>query len=229
MNGRIRFHGVALLPQGWSRRTGIRTDVLRQRLRAGWSAHRALTTPPRKGEACRLKTRGSGFRAQHYRHRNTVLPLKQWALRLGIETGRLYALIRQRSPVPAMRNGRVQPITLRPVTVYRHGRRALTADGWAKRFGISVRTFRLRLKKSMARSEKFPVPETKSRELARLINPKRKRKRRTATRSEFSCGMAAGMWIVLGAAAMMLEQDRETTTREAIRNVGKLFGGSRTT
>lgn len=173
MTGHIRYHGVTLTPAGWSKRTGIRTDALLRRLRAGWSVRRALTTPPRKGEASRPIGFNSGIRSTHYRCRGTVLPLKSWA----------------------------------------------------KRLGIGVRTFQLRLRQDIPMSEKFARQDEKKRlERARLAKPKRRRKR-TAGKSAFSRGMSAGIWIVLGAAAVMLEQDRTPTTREAIRRIGRLFDG----
>ena len=226
MTEHIRYHGVTLTPAGWSKRTGIRTDALLRRLRAGWSVRRALTTPPRKGEASRPIGFNSGIRSTHYRCRGTVLPLKSWAKRLGVADTTLYTYVRQRQPIRTTVNGRVVTTVLRRVPVYRYDGRTLSAAAWAKRLGIGVRTFQLRLRQDIPMSEKFARQDEKKRlERARLAKPKRRRKRRTAGKSAFSRGMSAGIWIVLGAAAVMLEQDRTPTTRKAIRRISRLFDG----
>lgn len=42
----IRFKGITATIQQWSERTGIGRTTIQERLKAGWSVKRALTTPP---------------------------------------------------------------------------------------------------------------------------------------------------------------------------------------
>ena len=82
------FRGETMTLSAWAERTGLPVMILRNRATKGWSAERALMTPPKPARRYRHGTEGerSAYTAETIlTHDGEALTLAAWADRLGCE------------------------------------------------------------------------------------------------------------------------------------------------
>lgn len=160
---KLSYNGESLSIKEWSEKAGFSKDLIRGRLRMGWSIKDALTKP------CNKQCKGAT--AKKLEHDGELLTTKEWAQKTGLS----YGLInnRLRSGWSVARALTEPANTIRPRTTskkkrvkadihnavrYAHDGRILTVSQWGAYLGIKAATIRKRIRQGLSMAEVFAPP-----------------------------------------------------------------------
>lgn len=144
---KLTHEGQTRTLNAWAKITGISTNTLRNRVRKGWDAKTALTTPVFKPSAT-PKPKAKRSTAKMLTHNGKTKTVAQWSKITGIPAPVLH--MRERSGWDAEKII-TTPYTPRGTTVIRltYQGETLTIPEWSERTGVAIATIKQRRRNGM--------------------------------------------------------------------------------
>lgn len=146
---RITFRGKTLNALQWERETGIGSGTICYRIKQGWSAEKALTTPPGGAINTGVPT---------YTHNGETMSLRNWVKRVGLTDQVFYTrLSKGWSVEEALFTPRERPYR----TEITFGGETLCLRQWSIRTGIDATVIKERLNRGWTIEESLTTPPRK--------------------------------------------------------------------
>lgn len=164
---KLSYNGESLTIKEWSERAGFSKDLIRGRLRSGWSIQDALTKP--------TDTNCKGGTAKKLEHCGELLTTREWAQRTGLSYGLINNRLRSGwsvaraltepantyRPRKSKKKKRIKPYT-HNASRYSHDGQIRTLSEWGAYLGVKVGCLRMRIRRGLSVAEVLAPPKKRS-------------------------------------------------------------------
>lgn len=149
----LTFDGITQPVSEWALDYGIPAELMIERINAGQSIDRAITTPMEAAPGQKLPLP----RARLYTHGGNTLTLREWAERTGIPKATLAQRLARGSSLADAIDKDKHP---KKNVTYTHNGETMTLGGWSRRSGIKYDTLLYRVTKlGMSVGEAMTMPK----------------------------------------------------------------------